>query len=281
MSEGKLPTNVARLYPPPEAQGESDHWRVPLPARNDPSGTRSPSEAEKEARRAEKRRRELSEPVEPWERYRALRQTLDEAQKFEDLADHKARFAMILMGALNADFVVLALSDASGGLSFFAEPQQAGYLALCGAAALYLFHQAIEALRPRSQGRRTPTSGDSGAEATIGLRHHDDVLRRSHEAYLAAWQQVGVEQLSREIALQVHRQAQVNRDKEKALTRLYAGLRTMMLLLVGLTIILATAAGRSSRPASDSGKPGKTAVQFYKVQPGHAARAHVRSLVGS
>jgi hypothetical protein len=235
MPEISLPNNVARLRPPV-------------------------SEAEKEARRAEKRLRELEEPVEPWDRYRALRQTLDEAQKFEDLADHKARFAMILMGALNALVLFVALSELSGGFSLAAQPSVAAYMALCGLAAIYLFHQAIEALRPRALHREGPEA--------IGLRHHDDILRRTDEAYLSAWRDVRVEQLNDEIARQVRRQAEVNKAKETALIRLYAGLRIMMFLLVGLVLILVvTGPGRRVLPGADSGRDGPRAGGFYNLHP--------------
>jgi hypothetical protein len=245
-AHSELPGNVTRL-PPPGERGPSEPRRLP------PLTSPAP-DPDKEARRAEKRLRELSEPVEPWERYRALRQTLDEAQKFEDLADHKARFAMILMGALNALLLVLALSESSGVASLASQPWIVGYLLLCGSSAIYLFHQAIEALRPRSSNRPRSSVRDAGGEpAEAGLRHHDEVLRQDQEAYLSAWQRVCVEQLNREIARQVHQQAQVNQAKERALTRLYAGLRVMMFLLVGLVLILVTGPRSTTTPPDPRG----------------------------
>src|SRR5713226_2221266 len=40
--------------------------------------------------------------LDSWERYRALTDVLDEATDLVDLADHKARFALIIMTAINA-----------------------------------------------------------------------------------------------------------------------------------------------------------------------------------
>lgn len=40
--------------------------------------------------------------LEPWERYRALDDTLDHMRDVSDMGDQKARFALIIMGALNA-----------------------------------------------------------------------------------------------------------------------------------------------------------------------------------
>ena len=50
--------------------------------------------------------------LEPWERYRALDDTLDHMRDVSDMGDQKARFALIIMGALNAvNFLVLVRSN--------------------------------------------------------------------------------------------------------------------------------------------------------------------------
>jgi len=271
LADNNYPTNVTRLRPA-EDLAIGERWRSPVLPRAD---SRPSEDPDKDARRAEKRQREMAEPVEPWDRYKALRQTLDEAQKFEDLADHKARFAMILMGGLNALLVFGALSDGSGARSLTSQPGLSAYLGLCGVAVVYLFHQAIEALRPR--GLRRPRAESEG-ERAAGLRHHHDVLQLSDAAYLAAWRQVRVEQLNDQIALQVHRQAEVNRAKEKALTRLYSGLRVMMILLVGL-VVLTLAAGASRTPPA-SGRSDTSSERMYKM-PRSSTKLPLRSVLGS
>jgi hypothetical protein len=66
------------------------------------------SEAEGKKRRKElKRLLDPSRPLDSWERYRALNDAMDEAYETIDISNRETRFALILMGSLNA-FVVLA-----------------------------------------------------------------------------------------------------------------------------------------------------------------------------
>jgi hypothetical protein len=232
--------------PPPALAGP--HRLLPAP---------SDDEAERERKRIEKRQREAAEPVEAWDRYRALRHALDEAQKLEDLADHKARFALILMGALNALLVVLELrADLLGLFSASPRPWVVGAVAVYGLTAFYFFLQAIEALRPRAIARGLARPADGPLEdGPAQLRHHEAILRRGPESYLQAWREVRVEQLNAEIALQLHAQAEVNQAKQRALHRLYAGLRVMAFLVAVLVVVgalgsQAAASGpRSALPA--------------------------------
>src|SRR5207253_8929391 len=52
--------------------------------------------------------RDAHRPLNSWERYRALTDVVDEQLELVDLADHKARFALIIMGALNAFLFIIA-----------------------------------------------------------------------------------------------------------------------------------------------------------------------------
>ncbi|HYN04842.1 MAG TPA: hypothetical protein VE359_20495, partial [Vicinamibacteria bacterium] len=80
---------------PPEPLGET----VAGPERDD-SGRLKKKEA--------KLRAESTRPLDPWERYRALVDSLEEAQDLVEHADRKARFALVIMGALNISFFFLA-----------------------------------------------------------------------------------------------------------------------------------------------------------------------------
>src|ERR671925_563958 len=55
-----------------------------------------------------KRIADVNRPLDSWERYRALNDSLDEAYEQIDLGNREARFALILMGGLNAALIVLA-----------------------------------------------------------------------------------------------------------------------------------------------------------------------------
>ena len=82
------------------------------------TGAGPEARAERKAlRRQQKLREDAHRPLDSWERYRALTDVLDDAMELVDLADHKARFALVIMAALNvAMFFVAARADLAGRL---------------------------------------------------------------------------------------------------------------------------------------------------------------------
>jgi hypothetical protein len=166
--------------------------------------------------------------LEPWERYRALNDAYDLEQELIDLGDHKARFALVILTGLNAvAFLVVARSDFLATLPVSLRPFLALYVALYGASAVYFFFQAIESLKPRIY------MGDADKDLP-GLRFFAGILKRDEEEYRNTWNAVRVDQLSDEIAEQVHTLARINRDKYRALYRLYLGLQILTVLTGGL-----------------------------------------------
>src|SRR5688572_1269723 len=145
-------------------------------------------------KKQKKLRRDAIRPLDSWERYRALTDALDEAIDLVDLADHKARFALVIMAAVN---VVLFLSaDALDPLKAKSETLQIVlgiYLFLYILVALYFFLQAIESLRPRhSQPQVNPADQTRFEEYPLGIRFYEDVLRRDVNAFVKAWQDVRI-----------------------------------------------------------------------------------------
>src|SRR5262245_5889985 len=65
--------------------------------------------------KAERRRRKDAErlletrQLDPWERYRALTDHVDHLLGITELADRKTRFALVILGALNAVNVMIAV----------------------------------------------------------------------------------------------------------------------------------------------------------------------------
>ncbi|HSB60305.1 MAG TPA: hypothetical protein VLI67_01205 [Vicinamibacteria bacterium] len=167
-------------------------------------------------------------PLKGWERYRALMHALEEGHDREDLADHKARFALVIVGALNAILFVLGrdhgLEAVPPGLSraFLV------YLSVYVLVVLYCLLQAIESLRPRGGGL------PGGAPAPPGVRDGQDVVRRDAEAHRLAWREIRLAALIDELARQGHALSISNEAKEAALRRLFLGLRVMTLLATGL-----------------------------------------------
>jgi uncharacterized protein YjiK len=184
-------------------------------------------------------------PLKSWERYRALTDALDEAHDLVDLGDHKARFALIISGALNVFLYALGAStdiiDNVPQHLRFAVALLAGLYAVL---SVYLLIQAVESLRPRRATPYVHYSADTGGfeEYPIGLRFYEDILSRDMEAYRKAWREVRVGQLNNEVAVQLHALAAINRAKFAALDRLYRGLQLMtvfavVMLLMGTAFI--------------------------------------------
>lgn len=170
-------------------------------------------------------------PLTPAERYRALDDAFDFQQELIDLGDHKARFALVIMFGLNAvAFLLLSRGDLVSEIPDTLRPFAAGYLGLYGAAAVYFFFQAIEALRPRivlgTQDKSLPA-----------LRFFEGILDRAPREYARAWSELRQEQLCDEVAEQVHALSGINRLKYQALRRLYLGLQ-IMTVMTALPILL-------------------------------------------
>ena len=180
-------------------------------------------------------------PLDPWERYRALVDSLEEAQDLVELADRKARFALVIMGALNVAFFFLATrSEIVEYLPLWLRPFLGFYLLVYAGVALFFFLEAIESLRPRRFRPHVPYPGEGGPDHyPEGLRYYEDIVLRDLEAYRRAWREVRFGQLNAELAVQNHVMARINLDKFRSLRRLYGGLRVLTILAGGLLAILA------------------------------------------
>jgi uncharacterized protein YjiK len=212
--------------------------------------------AERKAlKKREKAREDAHRPLDSWERYRALTDVLDDAMELVDLADHKARFAIVIMAALNvAIFFVATRTDLAARLPMRWQPFLGLYFLVYVLVALYFFLQAIESLRPRKNQPRVRYFGEAGLEEhPLGLRFYEDILSRDLEAYRRAWREIRIGQLNNEVAVQAHALAEINRAKYRALGRLYVGLQVMTLMGVGLVGVAALIT--IATPAVTDGKP--------------------------
>jgi len=193
---------------------------------------------EKEARKQMKRLQQEMRTMDPWERYRALNDAMDEYYEMLDMANREARFALIIVGALNAVlFVIGARSNLFASLHI-ARPWLGLGLVAYGAVALHLFLQAIEVLRPRKFHPRLPESAIPAERYPAGVRYYEDVILRDVQGHCRAWDEVRVSQLNAELAIQGHSLALKVRAKHEALRRLFNGLRLMTLLATGLVMVL-------------------------------------------
>jgi hypothetical protein len=194
--------------------------------------------SDEESKVERKRKKELerlteTRPLDPWERYRALSDHVDHLLDVTELADRKTRFALVILGALNAVNVLIAIRapqiDADGLNHTFIQAYVAGYVIL----SLYFFVYAIMALRPRA-GRMHRAGEPRAGGGVPGLRLMDDILVTDIDDYYELWRTAEVGQLDREMALQAYLLARANAEKFRAVHRVFRGL----LLLVGLTALL-------------------------------------------
>lgn len=192
-----------------------------------------PPVTSKELRKLE--RQQDTRHLDPWERYRALCDVVDTYSELLDQADRKTRFALVIMGLLNAvNFLLVARSDVLGvGRT---GPLVPLYSAVYAFTALYFFTQAIAALRPRSARffRDTPSPGHHGSSQRLRSMAH--VAQQAPEAYYEFWQHAQIGQLCREVAFTAQAMAAINMEKYRALERVYAGL----VALTALTACLLT-----------------------------------------
>jgi hypothetical protein len=197
---------------------------------------------EKRRKKEQKRLADATRPLDSWERYRALVDATDEAYELIDISNREARFALILMGGLNAVLLVVATrTDLADSLA-------AGQRVWFGIAvvayallAVYFLIQAIELLRPRKfrPHPRLPDRPEAGEDFPLGIRYYEDVVMRDVDGYWRAWREVHMGQLNAELAIQLHSLSLTNQAKHVSLRRLYAGLRAMTILLGGSAALFA------------------------------------------
>lgn len=197
-------------------------------------------EAGRVRRRERKRAHDAERTLDGWERYRALIDASDEAYELIDISNREARFALILMGALNAvALVLLTRADVLSLLPARGRYWMVALFVVYIVMAVGFLMQAIEALRP---GRFRPriwdwNSGDGDRPA--GVRYYEDVIQQTASAHWKAWQGVRLTQLNAEISVQVHSLSLKNHAKHVAIRRLYGGLRLMALVLGALMVVFA------------------------------------------
>ncbi|MCE9602805.1 MAG: hypothetical protein K8S21_11430 [Gemmatimonadetes bacterium] len=208
----------------------------PLPP--EPAKDKDAKKREKEAKRLEAERG----PLEPAFRYKAILNALEAGQDMIELADRKARFALVIISVLNAVALVVVVR---GGDSFIPRFGVWGTVTHAEIVAyvlvtIYYIFQAIEALRPRGSGPTTdalPTAG--GAGESMRVLFHGDIVRRDRAAFRKVWDELRMDNLNTELADQLHTIARINQDKYAALAKLYRGVTIMTAFLTATLVTIA------------------------------------------
>jgi hypothetical protein len=171
--------------------------------------------------------------LDPWERYRALSDVLDAYVDMVELADRKTRFALIILGALNAAILFLV------GRRDLLAAKVPSWFVMCAVlhigVSLFCFVQAIWALKPRTSSlvRKVPETA-AGADGVLGLRFMATMTQAPADEYYRRWSQVQIGQLNRELAYHAQALAHVNAAKFRALGRLYMALLVLTFLTVAV-----------------------------------------------
>lgn len=200
---------------------------------------RSVDDAKAERRRQKEMERSAEHRVlDPWERYRALSDHYRTLQDVSEQGDRKTRFALLILGSINAVNLLIVMRGDMVGL-----PRQDGrfaiaYVALYALLSLAFFFYAIAALRPRAPRLQAPSAAD-GEDAPPALRLPSLVLAQTPEEYCETWQRVEVGQLNRELAFIIHETMKANAIKARALHRVYVGLYVLVGLTAALLVVLA------------------------------------------
>jgi hypothetical protein len=208
-----------------------------------PSGPPDPLD-DKDAKRREKEARRLEAergPLEPAFRYRAMQNAVEMTQDLIELADRKARFALVIISVLNAVALVVVVR---GGESFI--PRTGAWSVAIGAELVvyvavtvwYIF-QAIEALRPRGGVPSDALPTEVARGQSMRVLFHGDIVRRSRDDYRRVWSELRMDNLNTELADQLHILSEINQDKYAALARLYRGVSVMTGLLTVTLVTLA------------------------------------------
>jgi hypothetical protein len=188
------------------------------------------SKAERRLRKEAERLRETRQ-LDPWERYRALSDHVDHLLDVTELADRKTRFALVILGALNAVNVLIAVRAPQLGADSLSPVLLQSYITGYVLISLYAAVFAILALRPRSQ----EMDGAAAQCEPTGMTLLAGAPNTDADAYYDTWRQAELSQINRELAMRSHLLARANTEKFGALRRVYHSL----LVLVGLTATLA------------------------------------------
>jgi len=195
-----------------------------------------------EVRLRKKNRRDPNRPLDPWERYRALNDAMDEAYELMDHSNREARFALLVMGILNAFVVIGATrSEVAGSLDRTQRIGAAVMLGIYAVTAIYFLFQAIAALRPGQVKADLSAWRESGPDYPRGVRYYEDVIQRDAHSHWQAWSDIAIARLNAELAVQHHSLCVRSHVKRVALARLFAGLRIMTILVVGLMALFVAA----------------------------------------
>jgi hypothetical protein len=218
----------------------------PLPAAG-PPGDADDKETHRHRKREAKLRRDAVRPPESFERFRILAELVDQGRQVVELADHKARYALVVIGVLNAGvFFIISRGHLLADLPQSIKPWLVGLVVIYSALTFIFMYYAVECLRPRRMPYLGVMVANDGIDTPAalhgprGILFWETIAKYELDAYRRAWASVRMEQLNAEVVVIAHQQARLIRSKYAALQWLFRGL-AVLLVLAG--VLLAVYAG--------------------------------------
>jgi hypothetical protein len=197
-------------------------------------------EAHKRRKREAKQRHDAERPPESFERFRILSELVSEGRQVIELADHRARYALVVMSVLNAFvFLVISRSHLLGELPSSSRTWLIGFIGLYGVLTFLFVFYAVDCLRPRPlHYAELLGDGHPGAPGPLGILYWEAIARYDLEGFRRAWGEARMEQLNAEVVFIAYRLAGVIRAKYRGLGRLYWGLAGLVVLACALLVVL-------------------------------------------
>jgi hypothetical protein len=221
---------------------------APLPEPEPPAADDDKA-ARKHRKHDAKLRRDAERPPDSFERFRVLAELVNEGRRVVELVDHKARYALVVMGAVNTGaFVLVFRMHLFESIPQEARPWLIGFIAIYAALSFFFVFYAVDCLRPRRlRYADVMTINGSSSEpgnphAPRGILFWETIANYELDAYRRAWSSIRMEQLNAEVVVIAHQQAGLIRAKYRALGRLFWGL-TVQLVLAGLLVGMCTLFG--------------------------------------
>ena len=199
-------------------------------------------EPRRRRKREERMRRDAVRMPDSWERFRALLEVVDQERNVVEIADHKARYGLVILGVINTIlFVLLARGSVFQSVPHWLAPWLTGLVALYLVLTFLFVLHAIDCLRPRELADKTSVH----SAGILGLLFWEGIVQHDLAEYRREWSEVRMEQLTTEAAAVAFRLSHVIQAKYRALRRLYNGL---VVLLALCTLLLAAYAAWGSVP---------------------------------
>lgn len=216
---------------------------------SEPAGPNEHDKAlRKRLKREAKLRRDAARPPDSFERFRMLAELVKEGRQIIDLADHRARYALVVIGVLNAVvFLLMTRGQPLESIELGVRPWLLGGIAAYAVVTFVFLYYVVDCLRPRQMRySQFMATNEQGAESGLphgprGLLYWETIASYDLSAYRRAWSAVRMEQLDAEVVVIAHKQARLIREKYTLLGRLYTGLAVLIVLagsLVGAYMLL-------------------------------------------